>query len=1099
MADSIQLTVLGTYETGVFDESAAEIPAYDPESRRAFVVNCDTNAIDVLDLTNPTEPTLVGEISVTDFGAGANSVAVKNGLVAVAVEAEAGTDPGQAVFFDTEGNFLNAITVGVLPDMITFTPDGNKVLTANEAEPVDEPGDENDPEGSISVVDLSNGVENLTVAMAEFTQFNGQEEFLRSQGVRIFPGVSFAQDAEPEYIATNADGSQAFVTLQENNAVAVVDVESATVLGIQPLGLKDFSQGLPELTAFDFEDRGNLTNSEGEDLVSATGETIGLGGFSGLWFDGVADNGNLQFLTVPDRGPTGDDVDGDEPFLVPDLQSQVISFELNEATGEITVTDKLFLTRADGTTPITGLTNIPNVDLRPVDAAGNSVDLPGLTDLDASEFGSDFDPLGADLEGIVRAPNGNLWMVDEYRPAIYNFTAEGELINRFVPQGTLDMANEANPGVDFPEGTFGAETLPEEYLNRRANRGFEGVALDTDENILYAFIQTPMSNPDRETGDDSSIIRMIGVDPATGVPVAEYVYLLQDPEIGNNVDKIGDAVYAGEGKFFTIERDSSIDVDSQKFVFEIDLTGATNVLGMDFGDETLEQQTADGLAEMGISPVNKVKVTNLPSLGYIPSDKPEGIAIVDDRLAVLNDNDFGLIPETAAVELGFIDFSGSNGLDASDEDGEINIQNWPVFGMFMPDSIGAFEVNGQTFYAIANEGDDRGEDERIEDLILDPTAFPNAEELQQEENLGRLGVSTIDGDIDGDGDFDQLFSYGARSFSIYDANGNQVFDSGDDFEQITAAVFPEDFNSSNDENDDFDSRSDNKGPEPEGIEIGEVDGNIFAFIGLERIGGVMVYDVTDPASAEFVQYLNNRDFFGDAEAGTAGDLGPEGLEFVGAEASPTGRPLLVVGNEVSGTTTVYDFGMGAIEGGSDGDVLVGDDANDLILANDGNDTVAGGLGDDAIFGGAGRDLLRGDADDRSSDEEGGNDRIFGGEGNDRIGGKAGDDELFGDEGNDRIWGDQGADTLRGGLGNDTLNGDSGDIFGGADVFVLAAGEGTDTITDFEMGLDLIGLAEGLTFGELSLSGSEIGFGSEILAILEGVSAEDLGADDFMMV
>lgn len=396
------------------------------------------------------------------------------------------------------------------------------------------------------------------------------------------------------------------------------------------------------------------------------------------------------------------------------------------------------------------------------------------------------------------------------------------MINRFVPAGTLDLANTANPGANFPEGTFGAETLPSEYLNRRANRGFEAVAFDSDENIVYSFIQTPLNNPDRATGDASSVIRMLGINPETGEPVAEYVYLLEKPEIGNNVDKIADAVYAGNGKFFVTERDSSFDPDSQKFVFEANLTGATNVLGMDFGSETLEQQTADDLAALGITPVNTVKVTNLPSLGYIPSDKPEGLTLVGDRLAVLNDNDFGLVPEATAVQLGLIDFSGSNGLDASDRDDGINIQNWPVFGLFMPDSIASFEANGETFYVIANEGDDRGEDERVKDIDLDPTAFPNAENLQQDENLGRLGVSAIDGDIDGDGDFDQLFTYGARSFSIFDANGNLVFDSGDDFEQITAADFPNDFNSSNDENDDFDGRSDNKGPEPEGITVGEL-------------------------------------------------------------------------------------------------------------------------------------------------------------------------------------------------------------------------------------------------------------------------------------
>lgn len=134
-----------------------------------------------------------------------------------------------------------------------------------------------------------------------------------------------------------------------------------------------------------------------------------------------------------------------------------------------------------------------------------------------------------------------------------------------------------------------------------------------------------------------------------------------------------------------------------------------------------------------------------------------------------------------------------------------------------------------------------------------------------------------------------------------------MFDSGDDFEQITAGLLPAEFNSNNDENGSFDSRSDDKGPEPEGIEIARVFSKTYAFIGLERIGGIMVYDITTPRNPKFVQYVNNRDFTGDAEAGTAGDLGPEGLTFIAPGDSPNGRPLLVVANEVSGSTTIFQI------------------------------------------------------------------------------------------------------------------------------------------------------------------------------------------------
>ena len=153
----------------------------------------------------------------------------------------------------------------------------------------------------------------------------------------------------------------------------------------------------------------------------------------------------------------------------------------------------------------------------------------------------------------------------------------------------------------------------------------------------------------------------------------------------------------------------------------------------------------------------------------------------------------------------------------------------------------------------------------------------------------------------------QLYSYGARSFSIWDESGGLVFDSGDDFEQITAQLIPAEFNSNNDENGSSDSRSDDKGPEPEGIEIAKVFSKTYAFIGLERVGGIMVYDITTPRNPKFVEYVTSRDFTGDAEAGTAGDLGPEGLTFIAPADSPNGRPLLVVANEVSGSTTIFQI------------------------------------------------------------------------------------------------------------------------------------------------------------------------------------------------
>ena len=176
--------------------------------------------------------------------------------------------------------------------------------------------------------------------------------------------------------------------------------------------------------------------------------------------------------------------------------------------------------------------------------------------------------------------------------------------------------------------------------------------------------------------------------------------------------------------------------------------------------------------------------------------------------------------------------------------------------------------------------------------------------LQKPENLGRLNSTTAGTDTNGDGLVDRILTYGARSFSIWNASGELVWDSGSQIEEIVAETFPDDFNA-NGENDTFDNRSDDKGPEPETVEIGVLDGKTYAFIGLERIGGVMIYDVSTPTAPRFIDYVNNRDFSGDADAGTAGDLAPEGITFVPAAASPTGGPLLLVANELSGSMTVY--------------------------------------------------------------------------------------------------------------------------------------------------------------------------------------------------
>ncbi len=502
----LSLAPIGRFtNNGPFNLSAAEIVAHDPASQRLFIVNGRDKRIDVLSILNPANPVKVGTIDMSSYGAVVNSVAFHGGLVAVAVEASPKTSPGVVVLLDSSLALLKVIPAGALPDMVTFSPDGRWLLCANEGEPntyndfgSSSNGPSIDPEGSITVIDLSTGVTTPTVRTATFTAFNSGVP----AGVRIFgPNATVAQDLEPEYIAVSDDSSTAWVTLQENNAIAVVDIASATVTSLIPLGAKDHS-------------------------------------------------------------------------------------------------------------------------------------LPGF------------------------------------------------------------------------------------------------------------------------------------------------------------------------------------------------------------------------------------------------------------------------------------------GLDASDQDGGINIRPWPIFGMFQPDSIATYRSQGQTYIVTANEGEARSDwpgfrdDARLSTLALDPTVFPNGDILKQTNNLGRLTVSRIDGDIDNDGDLDAIYTYGGRSFTIWTTSGELVFDSGDQLEQITAVFFPLNFNASHSSNA-RDNRSPAKGPEPEGLAIGKAFGRTVALVGCERIGGVAMYDISNPFDPLFEDYVNTRSFAGSFNFATSGDLGPEGVIFISADNSPNGKPLVVMAHEVSGSTVIYQINASA--------------------------------------------------------------------------------------------------------------------------------------------------------------------------------------------
>lgn len=554
--ETIKLSLLGRYETNIFAQSAAEIPAYDAETKRLFVVNAQKGLVDVLDASKPEKPIHIAELSARTYltNSEVNSVAVKNGIVALAVQAEQKTDTGIVVFFNAKDlSFISKVSVGALPDMLTFSPDGKTVLVANEGEPNDDYSV--DPEGSVSIIDISN-IKQPKASVADFKAWNTQKADLLAKGVRIFgPNASVAQDLEPEYITVSADSKTAWVTLQENNAIARIDIAQQKVTDIYPLGYKDHS---------------------------------------------------------------------------------VVGNELD-------VSDK-----------------DKKIDIK----------------------------TWAGLVGM-------------YQPdSIANYQANG--------QTYLVTANEGDS---------------------------------------------------REWLKDSK------------------------------------AYYAGD--------------TGQGFVENIRMKHLFNSKGFNTG---------------GDYPAHLQKLA------------------VGVKGAKLNPVTFAYCGATE---------TGAGGCREDAQLGRLNIA-WNMGYQTNADGSPKLDANGLLTY-------------------------------------------------------DKLYAYGARSFSIWNTQGQLVWDSGSEFEKKTAELFPDYFNSDH-EAVAFDDRSDNKGPEPEGITVGSIGQKTFAFIGLERMSGIMVYDISTPNKPKFIEYFTTRNFT-ETETAKQGDLGPEGLIFIAAKDSPNGKPLLVVGNEVSGSTAVYQVNM----------------------------------------------------------------------------------------------------------------------------------------------------------------------------------------------
>jgi hypothetical protein len=415
------------------------------------------------------------------------------------------------------------------------------------------------------------------------------------------------------------------------------------------------------------------------------------------------------------------------------------------------------------------------------------------------------------------------------------------------------------------------------------------------------------------------IVAVVDVEPTDGAPNngtaaiydADTLELLSTVELGNLPDSVSispdgtTAVVANEGEF---NGESDLTENAPGSISIIDLSDPENATATTLGFEGVDASALR--IYPGIDPVLDIEpefTTFSPdgSLAIVSLQENNGLAVVD----VAGEEILGVI------DSGRVDHSAEgSGIDTTD-DTVIDIQPRNTLGLRMPDAIATFEDDGALYVIGANEGDGRGDitddevnpdfadEARVEDLL----ELGLIDESVDTEGLERLTVSTIDGDTDGDGDIDVLHSFGSRSFTIWDTEGNVIFDSGNEMETIIANLAPERFNNDDGEtvgrtDEDGDTivqnRSDAKGPEPEAIAVGQIGQQTFAFIGAERDSGLFVYNISEPADSRFVTYIDGFE---------NGNVGPETISFVSAEESPTGSAQLVVAAEITGTTAVYDL------------------------------------------------------------------------------------------------------------------------------------------------------------------------------------------------
>lgn len=381
---------------------------------------------------------------------------------------------------------------------------------------------------------------------------------------------------------------------------------------------------------------------------------VTLGGISDLFVEAAAvdgGSGRRRAWVVTDRGPNGiTQVDGREqrtlaaPSFTPRILEALIDWDpLQPHQLAVTLTGTLPLCTAKGNS-VSGRPNGLDNDPVVYDPEGRAVIAPHAD--------------GVDTEGLIRTRAGTFWLAEEYRPSLLAADGDGILRRRFVPAGVC------LPGA----GVEIVDALPAVYGQRRDNRGFEALAISPDETRLFALLQSPLDGADPAESRRLGNVRLLAFDPASGLPVSEYLYRLGDPEekgyrkgtAAPDDGKLCSMAALGATTLLVLEQAGG----GVARLYRVELGGATDTLPHTIAGAAPPLEVVESLKKAGIRPAAKTLVADLEPL--LPAmrraavgahDTPdadegplklEGLAVLDDRhVALVNDDDFGVREDAA--------------------------------------------------------------------------------------------------------------------------------------------------------------------------------------------------------------------------------------------------------------------------------------------------------------------------------------------------------------------------------------------------------------------------------------------------------------------